>query len=135
MKLLVTSDIHSNPNISRKLRRLINNEDFDLIINCGDVGGKVFYAKDIEEFSELQQKDYLEFKEDFPEIYYILGNDDWFEAINDEKHIPQANLPNIVGFELVPFTPFGTNREASETKIAYELLKMNIEKEIGRAHV
>ena len=130
MKIFATSDTHNDKIILQKLKQFTdNNDNFDYIIHCGDIGGKDKNTRSLIEFGQHQKEQYENFINQFPNIIHILGNDDWFETENN-MHInkyPDYFYYNydIVSFELVHITPFNTNREANENKIWYELNKLN----------
>lgn len=129
MKIFATADIHGNRVIVDKLNDIV--DKVDLIIICGDIGGKGIGGKTIQQFSGYQEEDanYLcSILEDIKtESRFILGNDDWFE-INNPKYLKAPEI--IKGIKLIPFefvliTPFNTNREVNENKLNYELHKLN----------
>jgi Icc-related predicted phosphoesterase len=129
MKIFVTSDTHNDGVILRKLKDFISENILDLVIHCGDIGGKDKNTRSLIEFEQHQECQYKDFISQFPNIIHNLGNDDWFET-EAETHInkyPDHYYCNydIVSFELVHITPFNTNREANENKIWYELNKLN----------
>ncbi len=105
-------------------------EKADLILVCGDIGGKNTINKTFMQFSTYQKQDvdYLcSVLEDIPiPTRFILGNDDWFEY--ESRHY-LTEPENIEGTSLIPFeyvliTPFNTNREVNENKLNYELHKL-----------
>ena len=55
MKIFATSDVHGNRRIMDKLS--IVAADVDLILVCGDVGGKDGRGKTFRQFSEYQRQD------------------------------------------------------------------------------
>lgn len=127
MKIFATSDTHNDKVILQKLKDFTDNNSFDYMIHCGDIGGKDKNARNLIEFSHYQKThlDYL--LDNYQKFLFILGNDDWFES-GSIYHLPYCNFKpqNFVPFELVHITPFNTNREANENKIWYELNKLNI---------
>ena len=143
MKIFCTSDIHENKTILNKLVKFINKSDVEMVFICGDIGGK-HRVKSLAELTQKQYQDYDIFLNCMKEIrnrnrnfLYILGNDDWFEAyewdVNYLLNVKQYR--NFMPFEWVHITPFNTNREANESKIEYELNKLNIDnKSIIIAH-
>ena len=129
MKIFATSDIHGNKIIIDKLERIAPSAD--MVIVCGDIGGKDLSRCDtLRDISEKQKKDagYLvdRMKRTAVPFRYILGNDDWFECAgaNYLKSTESICGYGFQPFELVPITPFNTNREFNENKIRYELDKM-----------
>ncbi|MDD4779171.1 MAG: metallophosphoesterase [Tissierellia bacterium] len=131
MKIFTTSDIHGNQIILEKLKELSFKETPDYILVCGDVGGKYFNVKSLIDFSNKQRNDLKHLQDISNECYsksslfYILGNDDWFES-GDIYHLPYCRFKpeGFIPFEYVSITPFSTNREANENKIEYELSKL-----------
>ena len=133
MRIFATSDIHGNKSIIEKLRSV--DSKVDLILICGDVGGKGYsFRKNFKEASAAQRMDaaYLDtFLKSLPSpSRFILGNDDWFEY--DGRHY-LSKPETIAGLCLVPFewvglTPFNTNREANDNKINYELTKLQADR-------
>ena len=133
MKVFATADIHGNRKIVDKLFEI--ESSVDLILVCGDIGGKQYSFKSFMEFSEKQKEDrdylYNVLKKIKIESKYILGNDDWFES-NDNKYLSkpeQINGVQFIPFEFVSITPFNTNREVNENKLEYELSKLNVDEE------
>lgn len=128
MIIFATSDTHNNNVILKKLKKFLQENKFDYIIHCGDIGGKAINCHTLMEFSIYQYEHYLYFKQEFPQVLYILGNDDWFEAnpLDNKYLLSNACVPDFIGFEWVNITPFNTNREANENKIWYELNKLDI---------
>lgn len=127
MKIFATSDIHGNKEIMEKIRFITA----DLIIICGDIGGKYFGMTSLQQLSEYQKKDceYLSGVLDSLEIQsrFILGNDDWFES-SDSNYLTkpeQFGEIALIPFEYVLITPFHTNREVNENKLNYELSNLN----------
>lgn len=138
MRIFVTSDTHNDYIILKKLKDFLTQNTFDYTIHCGDIGGSHSSGQTFIEFGKQQYDNFIYFKEHFPSMLFILGNDDWFEA-EDGKYIKASNreIPkNFIGFEWVNITPFNTNREANENKIAYELSKLgkDFSKSIVVAH-
>ena len=131
MKIFATSDIHGNQIILDKLERIAPRAD--MIIVCGDIGGKEFSRGDtLREISARQRKDADVFVKRMKELSvpfrFILGNDDWFEY-GGRYHLSRTE--SICGYDLVPFefvlmTPFNTNREVNENKLCYELNKLRV---------
>lgn len=128
MKIFVTSDIHGNKTIMDKLKNI--EKIADLILICGDIGGKNTISKTFQQFSDYQMQgaEYLEsvLKELSIPSRFILGNDDWFEY-DSKYHLTQDEEikgQNFIPFEFVSITPFNTNREANENKLTYELNKL-----------
>lgn len=128
MKIFATSDIHGNKAIMDKLKKIA--EKADLILICGDIGGKNTINKTFLQFSAYQKQDvdYLcsVLKDIAISTRFILGNDDWLEY--QSKHY-LTEPENIAGTPLIPFeyvliTPFNTNREVNENKLNYELHKL-----------
>jgi len=142
MKILATSDIHGNRKIIRRLVNVYESSEAELLLICGDIGGKGYRAPSLFTFGEQQRQDYdyliAELKKCKKPFYCILGNDDWFD-IHDDYCLMTGEIvksfDDIVAFDFVGITPFGTNREANENKIAYELEKIAItENNIIMAH-
>ena len=105
--------------------------DVDLLLICGDIGGKDGRGKTFRQFSEYQKldADYLAsvLNEIKTESRFILGNDDWFEY-EDSRYLQKAETINgltLVPFEYVLLTPFNTNREVNDNKLEYELGKIS----------
>lgn len=128
MKIFATADIHGNRVIMDKLNNIA--DKVDLILICGDIGGKDIRGKTFKQFSKYQKEDanYLCNLLDNLRVdsRFILGNDDWFE-IEHQKYLKSPEL--IGGIEFIPFefvsiTPFNTNREVNENKLEYELNKL-----------
>lgn len=127
MKILATSDLHGCA-MAAKMLQTIDQTHPDLVLICGDVSG--FSSTKLSVLSRNQSKevqglDAMLGKLDVP-ARYILGNDDWCESDGDH-YLCAPELFN--GLEFMPFewvhtTPFGTNREANENKIEYELRKI-----------
>ena len=135
MKIFSTSDIHGNKTIVRNLITTYEASEAELLLICGDIGGKKYSASTISTFGAFQRKDYdhliNELNKCSKPFYCILGNDDWFDV--QDKHCltsgEAADIFNDVkAFDYVAITPFNTNREANENKIAFELEKINIDK-------
>jgi hypothetical protein len=128
MKIFATADIHGNRVIMDKLNDIV--DEVDLIIICGDIGGKDIRGKTFMQFSEYQKEDanYLCNLLDNLRVdsRFVLGNDDWFEI----EHQNYLKSPELIGdiqfipFEFVSITPFNTNREVNENKLEYELNKL-----------
>jgi hypothetical protein len=129
MKIFATSDTHNDGVILRKLKDFITVNTFDLVIHCGDIGGKNKNARSLIEFGQHQYGQYKDFTEQFPNIIHILANDDWFESAHEKRISNYSDHYwcnyEILSFELVHITPFNTNREANENKIWYELSKLH----------
>ena len=132
MKIFATSDIHGSRKIMDKLS--IVAPDVDLILVCGDIGGKDGRGKTFRQFSEYQKldADYLSsaLKNIDTESRFILGNDDWFECddINYLQNAETIGGLNFVPFEYVLLTPFNTNREVNDNKLEYELDKLSADR-------
>ena len=132
MKIFATSDIHGSRKIMDKLN--IVAPDVDLILVCGDIGGKDGRGKTFRQFSEYQKldADYLSsaLKNIDTESRFILGNDDWFEYddINYLQNAETIGGLNFVPFEYVLLTPFNTNREVNDNKLEYELAKLSADR-------
>lgn len=129
MRIFATSDIHGNRKIMDKLNTIA--PDVDLLLICGDIGGKDGRGKTFRQFSEYQKldADYLAsvLNEIKTESRFILGNDDWFEY-EDSRYLQKAETINgltLVPFEYVLLTPFNTNREVNDNKLEYELGKIS----------
>lgn len=129
MKIFATADIHGNRVIIDKINDIA--EEVDLILICGDIGGKGIRGKTFKQFSEYQKEEvnYLCNVLDDLKIdsRFILGNDDWFE-IEHNKYLKEPKIIDgiqFIPFEYVSITPFNTNREANENKIEYELYKLD----------
>ena len=54
MKIITTADIHGNRKIIDKLIDIADKSD--LILICGDIGGKSINAKTLQQFSEHQKQ-------------------------------------------------------------------------------
>jgi hypothetical protein len=130
MRIFAASDIHGNKTIMKKLSSVANS--VDLILICGDIGGKSGRFRTLRDFSNYQKQDELEllkiiksFSLTTP-VWYILGNDDWFDSDHYQHLKSPQNINNIdvIPFEYVSLTPFNTNREANENKLEYELTKL-----------
>lgn len=128
MKIFATADIHGNRAIMDKLNDIV--DEVDLIIICGDIGGKDIRGKTFMQFSEYQKEDanYLCNLLDNLRVdsRFVLGNDDWFE-IEHQKYLKSPALIGgiqFISFEFVSITPFNTNREVNENKLEYELNKL-----------
>ena len=128
MKIFATADLHGNRIIMDKLNKI--DGKYDLILICGDIGGKDIRGKTIQEFSVHQKEDakYLcsILEKMNTESRFILGNDDWFEMSHD-KYLKSTEVIGglqFIPFEFVSITPFKTNREVNENKINYELHKL-----------
>jgi Icc-related predicted phosphoesterase len=130
MKIFVTSDTHNDGVILRKLKEFTSENAFDYIVHCGDIGGKDKNARSLIEFGQYQKEHLKYLLDNFDNILFLLGNDDWFESASI-YHLPYCHFKpqNFVAFELVHITPFNTNREANENKICYELNKLDINSE------
>ena len=130
MKIFATSDIHGNKQIVSNLVTAYENSDADLLLICGDIGGKSHRTLTIEEFGIKQREDYdyltSELRQCTKPFYCLLGNDDWFDVDDDYCLSTGQTVGSIVAFDWVNFTPFNTNREANENKMGYELGKLNI---------
>lgn len=132
-KIFATSDIHGNKTIVDKMIEFLKNrKDIQEIFLCGDLTGK-HKVNSLEELTEKQIKDLDNFlyrlRNYAPcKFFYILGNDDWVDAMFDFnyqiEYLPFLSMPPYMEFEWVKITPFNTNREANENKIWYELLKI-----------
>ena len=132
MRIFATSDIHGSRTIMDKLKIIA--EKADLILNCGDIGGKNTINKTFLQFSDYQKRDadYLcaILSEISTQSRFILGNDDWFEYPNSH-YLQRSEIIdglNFIPFEFVLLTPFNTNREVNENKLAYELNKLSTDK-------
>lgn len=128
MKLFATSDIHGNRKIMDKLTTIA--PGVNLILVCGDIGGKDGRGKSFRQFSEYQRldADYLSsvLNSIKTKSRFILGNDDWFEY-EDSHYLQKAETIgtlNFIPFEYVLLTPFNTNREVNDNKLRYELGKL-----------
>lgn len=128
MKIFATADIHGNRVIMDKLNDIV--DEVDLILICGDIGGKDIRGKTFMQFSEYQKEDanYLCNLLDNLRVdsRFVLGNDDWFE-IEHQKYLKSPELIGgiqFIPFEFVSITPSNTNREVNENKLEYELNKL-----------
>jgi len=131
MRIFVCADLHGNRLIIDKLKLI---EGVDLILIAGDIGGKEGFEIGFAEAVQMQIDDlhYLEEVLDTLKVpaYYILGNDDWFEADDCEHYLSEPmimNGYNFIPFEMVPFTPFNTNREFNEYDIADGLSRLDVD--------
>lgn len=129
MKIFATSDLHGNRTIMDKLKDIA--PKVDLILICGDIGGKDGRGKTFRQFSEYQKRDadYLVsvLRDIQIESRFILGNDDWFEY-EDGHYLQRAETVGnltLIPFEYVLLTPFNTNREVNDNKLSYELAKLD----------
>lgn len=129
MKIFATSDLHGNRKIMDKLNTIA--PDVGLLLVCGDIGGKDGRGKTFRQFSEYQKldADYLSsvLNGIKTESRFILGNDDWFEY-TDSRYLQQPDIISgltFIPFEYVLLTPFNTNREVNDNKLAYELGKLS----------
>ena len=130
MRVFATSDIHGNQTIIDNLGSVA--KDVDMVVICGDIGGKEHFRKGatLRSISAGQRNDAVRLVDKMRELSvpfrYILGNDDWFDC--GGKYYLKARETisgyEFVPFDLVPITPFSTNREANEYKIQYELGKL-----------
>lgn len=109
--------------------------DADIILICGDIGGKGSRGKTFREFSAYQKEsaDYLcSVLDEIQPIRsaFILGNDDWFEYENPYylQHQTVIDGLSFIPFEYVLLTPFNTNREVNENKLEYELMKLDADR-------
>lgn len=132
MKIFATSDIHGNRTIMDKLKIIA--PKVDLVLICGDIGGKDTINKTFLQFSVSQKEDADYLCEVLSKIEtksrFILGNDDWFEYesgyyLNSPEDIEGIHL---IPFEFVLITPFNTNREVNENKLTYELCKLSADR-------
>lgn len=131
MRTFATSDIHGDRNIMDKLNTIA--PDLDLLLICGDIGGKDGRGKTFRQFSEYQKLDadywssvLMDIK---TESRFILGSDDWFEY-EDSRYLQKAETINgltFIPFEYILLTPFNTNREVNDNKLEYELGKIRTE--------
>lgn len=128
MKIFATSDIHGQKKIIDKLSVIA--PDVDLILVCGDIGGKNIAGKTFPQISACQKKDAHYLTTVLSKLRtpsrFILGNDDWFEYEDcrylQEPQVFESTL--FIPFEFVLHTPFNTNREVNENKLCYELSKL-----------
>lgn len=129
VRIFATSDIHGNRNIMNKLKVIA--EKVDLILVCGDIGGKNTINKTLLQFSTYQRQDtdYLSgiLQDIAIPTRFILGNDDWFEYTGSHYLTQPEDIGglSLVPFEYVLITPFNTNREVNENKLNYELHKLS----------
>ena len=129
MKIFATSDIHGSRLIMDKLKIIA--PKVDLILICGDIGGKNTINKTFLQFSDYQKRDvdYLcsVLRGIATESRFILGNDDWLEYEGCHYLHTAETIDGLtfIPFEYVLLTPFNTNREVNENKLAYELNKLN----------
>lgn len=131
MKILVTSDIHGNRQMMDKLKTLA--KSVDLVLVCGDIGGKYFGVTK-EEFLRNQAEDVralcATLSETNTSFRFILGNDDWIES-DDEHRLTAPEVfgdTTIVPFEWVHETPFHTNREMTDRQLARALAGVKADK-------
>lgn len=141
MKIFATADLHGNRVAMDCLRSLVSR--VDLILICGDVGGRESIPPEREAcnlkemalagLSAGQRKDveYLDKVLEGIDVegFYILGNDDWFDWQSPHlltEPIVRGGL-TFIPFDFVNLTPFNTNREANENKLAYELSKHQVD--------
>ena len=147
MKIFATSDLHGDRQRFEKLTKIPSVfPEVDLVLICGDIGGKS--SDNLEDLHKNQVEDYKLFKQKIDRmrqlsnrrLFYILGNDDWFEPndsggmeqymywtrlLGDDHEVSEnrGRLFHLIPFEYVLTTPFHTNREANENKIQYELFR------------
>jgi Icc-related predicted phosphoesterase len=130
MKIMATSDIHGNKKIISKLVSAYEKSDAEMLLICGDIGGKGYRTHSITEFGQRQREDYDYLVSNLSQckksFRCILGNDDWFDLVDDYCLCTGEMSGNIVAFDWVSITPFNTNREVNENKIWYELSKLDI---------
>ena len=129
MKIFATSDTHGNKVIIDKLERIAPSAD--MVIVCGDIGGKDFSRNDtLLDVSAHQKKDAEFFVKRMISVSvpfrFILGNDDWFDY-SGKYYLKKKEC--VSGYDFVPFeyvsiTPFNTNREVNENKMYYEVNKL-----------
>lgn len=132
MQIFATADIHGNRKIVDMLPDVVRDEQPDMVLICGDIGGKI-NASSLRTLSSMQKRDatylFRTLEKCGVSFRFILGNDDWFEydhpccCAAPEKI---AKAIQLIPFEYVPITPFKTNREANENKIEYELEKISL---------
>ena len=128
MKLFATADIHGNKTIVEKLRSIA--PEVDLILICGDIGGKDGAWESFRQISEAQKRDADHLSAVLQELQtesrFILGNDDWFEYAGSCYLPKRESIGDLtfLPFEFVLLTPFNTNREVHENKLEYELGKL-----------
>jgi Icc-related predicted phosphoesterase len=141
MRIFATSDIHGNQTIIDKLEKVAPR--VDMVVICGDIGGKDFAREDtLRDVTIRQKKDAARLVKRMRELTasfrFILGNDDWFDCTG-KFYLKDAE--SISGYDFIPFefvhiTPFNTNREVNENKLSYELSKLNVdEKAVIVAHM
>jgi len=130
MKIFATSDIHGNKTIVSSLVEAYSASDADILLICGDVGGKRHGAQTLGKCRQLQLKDYTflvsQLQSCGKPFHCVLGNDDWFEVSDSYCLTTGQRINNIVAFDYINLTPFNTNREANEKKISYELEKLQL---------
>ncbi|SHH21552.1 metallophosphoesterase family protein [Thermosipho atlanticus] len=129
MNILLTADIHGSYIAVEKLRMI--GKCFDLTIVCGDITPKIVeYGEDLRKV----QKEWFEnvFLPLMDEIdgYFILGNDDLFDYKSERMLSGNMKLKglNILAYDKVPPTSFGTYREVSDEVIWADLRDVNVEK-------
>jgi Icc-related predicted phosphoesterase len=133
MKIFATSDIHGNRVIIEKLHIIA--EQVDLILICGDIGGKDTRFNTLQQFSAKQKEDEAFLTGVLKNLpipsRFILGNDDWFdiEVANDNYLSKRERIgtADLIPFEFVSITPFNTNREVNDNKLNYELHKICVD--------
>jgi Icc-related predicted phosphoesterase len=127
MKIFATSDIHGNRMIFGKLRSIKN---CDLLLVCGDIGGKDMRFGSFDKFSDAQQSDARLLSATIKGLpfqgRFILGNDDWFDYSGDFKMTRSEIIGNwkFEPFEHVLSTHFNTNREMNDNMLMYQLRKL-----------
>ena len=130
MKIFATSDIHGNKQIICKLITAYENSEAELLLVCGDIGGKGYRAHTLKELGKRQRQDYdyliNELTKCSKPFRCILGNDDWFDVDDGYCLATDGKLNDIIAFDFVHITPFNTNREMNENQLAYQLGKLEI---------
>lgn len=108
MKIFATSDIHNNLEVVEKLKQI----EADLIVICGDIHS----PETLEKIRIiLADKDW----------FYIRGNMDDLDVSHDSNYLGEQK-DNLVPFEWVLTTPFGTYREKNEEELKEELDKLSV---------
>jgi len=112
MKIFVTSDIHGNYDVIKKLE--IVKEHADLVVICGDVGDE----HDLHRVHDmLVGSDWI----------YIRGNCDDFDVSNDKNYLSEPKVfgrQDFIPFEGILTTPFNTYRETNEEGLQEQLSKI-----------
>lgn len=127
MKILHVSDLHGSVIKYNLLKKIVNNNNIDVVVNSGNISLKnyplnILIKKQKEFFENFYKTDILDFFES-KKIYYLsfLGNDDlkvnsdmykelhnMYDFCYDLRNSNTLNIKNykFIGFNLVPDYPF-----------------------------